>query len=158
MQLQSWRRWGAFIVVISALVSLTATPVRAQDDKKPTLPGKSEAADAKNKAAKPKKAAKREAQRGHLPPYYRDVVDDKQRETIYGIQQQYTSKIDALKAQLKTLTDERDAKVAAVLTPAQQKKIAELQAEAKKKRPAKSAPATLSGKTDEKKPDGKVTP
>ena len=91
---------------------------------------------------------------GRLPAYYGQVVDEKQRAAIYGIQKQYAPKIDALKAQLAALTEERNEKVAAVLTPEQQAKLATLKAEAKAKRELKAAqekpaaskpPATTSG-------------
>jgi hypothetical protein len=79
------------------------------------------------------KSKKREF-RGRLPNYYNRVVDQEQREKIYAIQREYAPKIDALKAQLAALVEERDEKVEAVLTPEQLKTVEELQAEAKAKR------------------------
>jgi len=75
--------------------------------------------------------------RGRLPNYYRHVVDRKQREAIYKIQEEFASKIAALKAQLEALTKQRDEKVDAVLTPEQHKKVAELAAAAKAERDSK---------------------
>jgi hypothetical protein len=62
------------------------------------------------------------------------VVDEKQREQIYGIQEEFGPKIEALKTQLETLMKERDEKINALLTPEQLKKIDEMKAEAKGKR------------------------
>jgi len=83
--------------------------------------------------------------RGRLPNYYRFVVDEKQRETIYTIQEEYVGRIDALKAQLAALTKERDEKVAAVLTPEQLKEVERLAAEAKAQREAKKPTTKKSG-------------
>jgi hypothetical protein len=81
-----------------------------------------------------KPAGKRKrAFRGRLPNYYNRVVDEEQREKIYGIQKEYAVKIDALKAQLEALMAERDAKVADVLTPEQLEQVEKLRAEAKAK-------------------------
>jgi hypothetical protein len=58
-----------------------------------------------------------------LPPYYADVINEKQREEIYNIQEEYQPKIAALEAQLKALRKEQSDKIAAVLTPEQKKQI-----------------------------------
>ena len=89
--------------------------------------------------AEPAAPAKAKKFRGRLPNYYRQVVDEKQRQTIYQIQEEYASKIAALRAQLAAVTKERDEKVAAVLTPEQLKKVEELAAEAKAKRERKKS-------------------
>lgn len=95
--------------------------------------------------AKPAAAKKAKEFRGRLPNYYRMVVDEKQREAIYKIQEEYAPKIAELKAQLAAITQERDEKVAAVLTPEQLQKIEEAKAAAKAKRsqkkPARVKPA-----------------
>lgn len=83
---------------------------------------------------KPPVAKKVKKFRGRLPNYYRYVVTPQQRETIYKIQAEYAPKIDALRAELEALIDERDEKVAAVLTPQQRKKVEQLKAAAKAKR------------------------
>ena len=96
-------------------------------------------------AAEPKPPAGQKAKkfRGRLPSYYPQVVDEKQRETIYKIQEEYASKIADLKAQLAAITKQRDEKVIAVLTPEQLNKIEQLKAEAqqKRKKPAEKKPA-----------------
>ena len=87
-------------------------------------------------AAKKTETKERAKAKGYLPPFYRDVIDGVQREKIYQIQDSYEAQINALEAQLKTLRDNRDAEIAALLTPEQAKRLAELTAEAKKKREA----------------------
>jgi hypothetical protein len=132
----------AILAVLAAGVGNTASA-----QKKAESGGKAKAAAGEKKAKAP---------RGRLPAYYAQVVDEKQREAIYKIQQEYEPKIADLRAQLDKLTKERDAKTAAVLTPEQQKKVADLQAAAKAKRdekkpgvktPAKQEPATKSSTT-----------
>jgi hypothetical protein len=85
------------------------------------------------KASGAKKAASR------LPTYYTKVIDKEQRAKILAIQDEYAAKIEAIQRQLKDLTKERDDKIAAVLTPEQQKKIDELKAAAQKARDDKKA-------------------
>jgi Spy/CpxP family protein refolding chaperone len=111
--------------------------------------GSAAAAEKKADGGKAKAAAgerKAKAPRGRLPAYYTEVVDEKQREAIYKIQQEYEPKIADLRAQLEKLMKDRDAKVAGVLTPEQQKKVAELQAAAKAKREAKKPADKTPGK------------
>ncbi len=91
------------------------------------------AAEAKP-AQKAAPAAEAKEPRGRLPAHYAEVVDEKQRAAIYAIQQEYAERIKQLRLQLETVTKERDAKILAVLTPAQQKKVAELAEAAKAKR------------------------
>ncbi len=84
--------------------------------------------------------------RPRLPNYYGRVVDEEQRQKIYGVQKEYFPRIEALKAQLAALTAERDKKIEAVLTPEQRKDVEKLRAEAKQKR-AKAAKETAAAKT-----------
>jgi len=95
------------------------------------------------KAAAPQPAAAKQANkpRGRLPSFYKELVDQKQREAIYKIQQEYAAKIADLQAQLEAVTTERDEKIAAVLTPEQHKKLEALRAAAKAKREPKDKPA-----------------
>jgi hypothetical protein len=74
---------------------------------------------------------------GRLPAYYADLVDGEQRAKIYAIQAEHDPGIKQLQVSLKEAMAKRDAAVAAVLTPAQQEKLAKLEAEAKEKRVAK---------------------
>jgi Spy/CpxP family protein refolding chaperone len=74
-----------------------------------------------------------------LPRHYKEVgVTEKQREEISKVQDEYQPKIEALQAQLKKLKEEMAAKIAAVLTPEQKKKLD--QAEAKPKKTEQEAP------------------
>ena len=102
--------------------------------------------------AQPKPAAKGKAvagaeapakAKGRLPAYYKDIVDNKQKETIYGIQADYKAKIDALQEQIDKLTADRDAAVENVLSAAQKTKLkaAKEAAAAKKKKPEADKPA-----------------
>jgi hypothetical protein len=95
-----------------------------------------------DKAAVARPAAAKEAKkpRGRLPSFYKEVVDQKQREAIYKIQEGYGPKIADLRAQLEALTKERDERIAAVLTPEQRKKLEDLRAAAKAKREPKTKP------------------
>jgi hypothetical protein len=58
-----------------------------------------------------------------LPAHYGAVVDEKQREEIYRIQEEYHPKIEAIEKQLRALKKERDAKISAVLTTEQRKQV-----------------------------------
>ena len=73
-------------------------------------------------AKEPQKTERKEA-RGRLPAYYSDVVTGKQREEIYGIQKEYLSEIERLKAELRTVVKERDERVRAVLSAEQQAEV-----------------------------------
>jgi len=75
--------------------------------------------------------------RPRLPNYYSQVVNPKQRAAIYVIQRVYWPKIEALRVQMETLSQERDQRIEAVLTPPQRTKIAALRAAAKAKREQK---------------------
>jgi hypothetical protein len=85
-------------------------------------------------SAAEKAEVKKKEFRGRLPAYYNRVVDDAQRKKIYAIQGEFAPKIDALKAQLAALTEERNKQVDAVLSPEQLKAVEDLKAEAKAKR------------------------
>jgi Spy/CpxP family protein refolding chaperone len=125
------RGWAVVASLVIG-VALMALPSGAQD-----APAAKPAAE---KAAKVKKERKPSYKR--LPANYGKVIDEKQREQIYAIQEEYGPKIEELKKQLETLTTERDEKVSAVLTPEQLQKIDDLKAEAKAKR-AKSKKAEV---------------
>jgi len=100
-------------------------------------------------SVEPAATAKAKKVRGRLPNYYRHVVDEKQRDTIYKIQEEYATKIAAVRAQLEAITKERDEKVAAVLTAEQLKEVAELKAaaEAARKKKADQQKQKLAGDT-----------
>jgi hypothetical protein len=90
--------------------------------------------------------------KGRLPPYYKDIVDAKQKDKIYAIQADFNTKIDALEDQLKKLTNDRDAAVENVLTPEQKEKLKK----AKEEGAAKKKKKTPDDKpTDDKASDSK---
>ena len=87
-------------------------------------------------AAPAKAEAKKPSHR--LPNYFGDLgLEEGQRDKIYAVQDEYGPKIEALERQLETLRKERDAKVAAVLTPDQVKKLDDLKSASKAKRDTK---------------------
>ncbi|HWB13304.1 MAG TPA: hypothetical protein VG826_29025 [Pirellulales bacterium] len=128
-------------VVAAILLSAVSISLAQQDSSKPATKAD---AKAEGKTAKP-----RAKPRGRLPAYYSKVVDGQQREKIYKIQQQYESKIAALKAELQALQEKVDAEVEAVLTAEQQSMVKKLAEEAKAKRKhTTSASASTATSTD----------
>jgi hypothetical protein len=123
--------------------AIVATPFALQAEDKPATkstakPAATAAASAKT-TAKADTAAKAPAKRkGQVPPYYGDVTNESQKEKIYGLQASYAEKITAAKAALDAVTAERDAAIAAVLTPEQQAQVAKLKADAEKARKEKA--------------------
>lgn len=92
-----------------------------------------QAQDSASKTEAP--AAKTRAQpRGRLPAHYGAVVDEAQREKIYGIQKSYQPQIEALQTQLAALREKQTAEIEAILTAEQKEKVKELAAAAKAKR------------------------
>lgn len=122
------RIWLSLAALPLALaLGLLSSPVLSQE----TDPAEKPAAEA---PAEKKPAPKKP--RGRLPAYYAKVVTAAQREEIYSIQGQYQEQIDALMKQLAEIEAKRDAEVAAVLTPEQQKQVAEMVEEARQRRAA----------------------
>lgn len=101
------------------------------------------------KAPAPAKAeaSGRRARAGQLPPYYRDVVSDEQRQKIYAIQAEYNAQIAELEAKVAQLRRERDAKIEALLTPEQKKQIEDLRAAARTKRDSRRPPKAKAAST-----------
>lgn len=83
------------------------------------------------------KAAKKA--KGRLPPYFAQVVTERQRNEIYEIQRKYTEQIDALEAQLKSLQEQRDTEIESVLSDEQKEKLNKLRADAASRRKTKAA-------------------
>ena len=77
-----------------------------------------------------------------LPAHYAQVVNEKQREEIYKIEDEYQPKIEALQKQLDALKKERDEKISAVLTAEQKKQLEEAAVKATANRKSKHQPAT----------------
>ncbi len=132
--------WGVLLVVVFLGPPAMGEP--AASEKKTALVVEKGAKATVNVAVAPAASEKEETSRRkrsnhQLPPYYAAVVDEQQRAKIYQIQDEYAPKLSLLKAQLETLTAERNEKVAAVLTEEQRAKVETLKAEAKRKRAAK---------------------
>lgn len=85
--------------------------------------------DAKKPAAKAK---------GRLPAYFKDVVTESQKQKIYDVQSKYAAQIDALEAQIQTLTSQRDAEIDGLLSEEQLAKVNKLRSEAAAKRKGKA--------------------
>jgi len=96
------------------------------------------AADDAAPKAKAKAAKDDDSPKGRLPAHYADLVDGEQKDKIYAIQAEYEPQIKQLQTALKEVTAKRDAAIAAVLTPAQQEKLAKVEADMKAKKKAKA--------------------
>lgn len=79
--------------------------------------------------------------KGRLPPYFAQVVTEKQRSEIYAIQKKYNDQLDALEQQVKALQAQRDTEVEGVLSAEQKEKLDKLRADAASRRKAKAAAA-----------------
>jgi hypothetical protein len=130
-----------FLVLGVTAVSLMLLPSLglAQGSAKKAKQADSAAKPAAKATAK-KEAAKAEKAGGRLPNYYADVVTPEQREKILAVQAEYADKIDALKAELQSVQDKRDAAIDKLLSSEQLRKIAAAKAAAKAKS-AKAQPA-----------------
>lgn len=85
-----------------------------------------------------------EQRRAPLPNNFgRIAVSDQQREALYAVQDEYAARIAELQRQVRTLVQERDTKMEAVLTPGQKLRLAELREEARQR----AARRTESGRT-----------
>lgn len=99
----------------------------------------SHAQEKKSSGNVPAKAKKERAKpRGRLPAYFSRVVSAIQREKIYKVQASFRGQIEKLNAQLRELEMQRDKAVEDVLTDDQKAKVAEYQAEAKRRREARN--------------------
>lgn len=113
--------------------------------------------ETKPMTAKPA-AAEAEKPSNRLPNNYGKLeLSGAQKDSIYKVQDQYGSEIEALIKQVETLRQKRDAEIAAVLTAEQQVKLKALLADSAKKAAAKKAavkPTTENPKPTETKGDG----
>jgi hypothetical protein len=93
--------------------------------------------DAKLASEKPKLKAKPGAKKieTRLPPHYGDVVTEDQRKEVAGVFAKYNAKLAKLKAEIKSLTAERDTAMEAMLSAEQKEKLTQLRSSAKEKRP-----------------------
>jgi hypothetical protein len=74
-----------------------------------------------------------------LPAHYKEVVTQEQREAIYRIQDEYGGKMAELKARMDELQRQQAAKIEALLTAEQKRRITVLKAAKEAKRHAKPA-------------------
>jgi hypothetical protein len=124
------RTWGALLVLAVVLGSITQTAFGVEI----TESGK--------------KSARKKGHR--LPPHYAKVVKPEQREQIYKIQEKYQPKLEALKAQLESIIQQRDSEITAVLTPEQQQKIEDAGGKVQKKQPVAAEKASQAKPIDQK--------
>jgi len=135
---------GTLIAVPIVASAMIAVPVALAQEKAAKKPGvQKKAADPQQPAAPKPPPKEKDEPTGRLPPYYKDVVDDKQRDKIYAIQAEYADRIERLKQQLEALEAERDGRIEAVLTPQQKAKVEAARNEAKAKKAAKKAKEKL---------------
>lgn len=98
-----------------------------------------------------KGAAKATAKvKGRLPPYYADIVTEKQRGEIYAIQARYDEELEALKAQMRAIVDKRDAEIEGLLTAAQKTDLATARTTSQTKRKKKADAAKATVESDKK--------
>jgi hypothetical protein len=126
--------WMCFLLLAALLATIDQPALNAQDQ------------------APVKKRLGKKVRR--LPTYYSSVVDEKQRDAIYKIQEEYRPKIAELETQLKALKKERDDKISAVLTDEQKKQVEAAKAKPIKKDalPAKPLKEGAATPANEKKP------
>jgi len=86
-----------------------------------------------------KDEAKKTANKGPLPPYYADVLTEEQKDEVYKIQAEYTAKIAEVRQLFAKLNKEKKEKIEAIPTPEQKQKIAQLMADAAKRKAEASA-------------------
>ena len=138
--MQSSRSRLSTAAVLSVAVALVIAFSQAAAQEKEKA-GKRPAIQKKQADPKPAKkgADEDEEPAGRLPAYFKDVVDEAQRDKIYAIQAEYANRIDRLRQQLTALEDERDERIERVLTPQQQARVEAAREEAKAKKAAKKA-------------------
>jgi hypothetical protein len=134
MSLPVWKKWFVAALVVAGAFSVVSAPS--------LLAQKPEAKPGEKPAATEKKSVRR------LPAYYGDLVDKTQREKIYALQEKYDAQLSPLTEQIKSLQDQRDKEIEAVLNADQKAKLEKARADAK----AKAAERAATKKTAETKP------
>ncbi|MFZ5833084.1 MAG: hypothetical protein ACOY3P_23605 [Planctomycetota bacterium] len=89
-----------------------------------------------------------------LPPYFKDVVDEAQKEAIYTVLEEYKTRADSLQAQLEAFARERDERIDNILRPEQLKQIEKLRTEAKEKAARRKASAASDQPTTTESAEG----
>jgi hypothetical protein len=68
--------------------------------------------------------AKKEGKaKGILPPFWKDIVSEDQKQKIYEIQAKYKKEIEELRAKLKDLEAKQNKEMFALLSPEQKKSL-----------------------------------
>jgi hypothetical protein len=94
--------------------------------------------------AKAEKAVKKA--KGRLPPYFSDIVTEKQRKEIYDIQAKYVKQREDLEAQLEALRAKELEEVEGILDSEQKEELKKAREKAAAKRKKKSDQATEDAK------------
>lgn len=133
-----WTRKYISVVTAAVALALISSLAAAVDTKK-----------APSKTAAKKPAAAKQP-RGRLPAYYRQVVDDRQRDAIYAVQAKYRADRDKIAEEIKKVTadlrkkllelkEAQDQEVEAVLSEEQLAKVQKFRDEAAAKRKSSSS-------------------
>lgn len=136
---------SAIVVIFGLVLCLSSNlPVNAEDEVPKVEPDRLllEETDLAAKPPVSKDVVSDKKFTRRLPDYYRDVVSDQQKESIYKIQESYHPIINYLTLRLQMLKDERDAKIQAILSKDQQIKVEQLTEEAKNRRAVAKAEKT----------------
>lgn len=119
-------------LVVLAAVACGSTFVPSAFAQKADKKDDTKKADAKDAAKDSKSKDTAKAVRHALPRYYKDIVDDTQKEKIYKIQDSYADEIHKIQDQLDAVKAKRDAEIRGVLTKAQQAKLDAMMTDDKK--------------------------
>jgi hypothetical protein len=128
------------VAIVTLLISqqnMSAAPNAA--DEQPAASEKPATKKDKAKKRTAKKPVVDNEQRPPMPAHFAKVVNDEQREKIIAILQEFAPQIEQKRAELKALTDQREAALFKVLTPQQRRQVEELRAQSQANRAAASA-------------------
>lgn len=85
-------------------------------------------------AADPATPPKEEARHKPLPTYFGMLgVSDEQKEKLYAVQDEYETRLEKLREELKLMVRERDKKMESLLTAGQKLRLKELRDQARQK-------------------------
>ena len=117
---------SAMFLIVSAVISADVARAAAKEDAR--------AASEKPKAKSNAKPVAKKAET-RLPAHYGEVVTEDQRKEVASVYAKYNAKLAKLKAEIKSVTAERDTAIEAMLSAEQKVKLAQLKSGAKEKRP-----------------------
>lgn len=143
------RKWITLVTVISVSFALVATQQAFTNDTQPAAQKTTVVALAQKKAEKSSSPSKKKKTfRRRVPNYYGQIgLAKKQREKIYGIQEEYFNEINELEEKIEALKQKRDSEVYDVLSDAQKKILGQLREAAAKKRKSRSSKKVKSKKS-----------